>query len=441
MNKIYKLIWSKKKEAWVAVSEKVAAGWFRRPIVVGALSIAVLLATGGTAKAIDPNALPTGGQVVAGQANIAQSGNAMTVNQQTDKMIANWNTFNIGQNASVAFQQPGASSVALNRILDQNPSQIYGRLSANGQVFLLNPAGVYFGPTAQVDVGGLVASSLSLSNENFLAGKYHFENTGIAGAVSNMGQIRTADGGYVAFLSPRITNEGTITAPGGTVALAAGDKVSLDFTGDRLVIFTVDQGAIDALIENRGLVKADGGLVKMSAKAADELIQAVVNNEGIIEAKGIANKGGRIILDADQVIQSGSLDVSHESGAAGSIDIAATGMLMNTGGMSATGHTGGNISVSGRAIIEAGSLDASGAAAGGHIHLNATESMEQTAGSRISANATQGQAGTIRAEAQGGAYLSGAYSASATGGNISITADSLVLAGATAHADGATGGA
>jgi len=284
MNKIYKLIWSKKKEAWVAVSEKVAAGWFRRPIVVGALSIAVLLATGGTAKAIDPNALPTGGQVVAGQANIAQSGNAMTVNQQTDKMIANWNTFNIGQNASVAFQQPGASSVALNRILDQNPSQIYGRLSANGQVFLLNPAGVYFGPTAQVDVGGLVASSLSLSNENFLAGKYHFENTGIAGAVSNMGQIRTADGGYVAFLSPRITNEGTITAPGGTVTLAAGDKVSLDFTGDRLVNFTVDQGAIDALIENRGLVKADGGLVKMNAKAADELIQAVVNNEGIIEA-------------------------------------------------------------------------------------------------------------------------------------------------------------
>lgn len=155
MNKIYRLIWSRSREMWIAVSEKVAAGWFRRPLTVGALVLSALLAAGGTAKALDPHALPTGGQVVAGTAAISQAGSAMTINQHTDKMIANWNTFNIGQNASVAFQQPGASSVALNRILDQNPSQIFGSLSANGQVFLLNPAGVYFGPTAQVDVGGL----------------------------------------------------------------------------------------------------------------------------------------------------------------------------------------------------------------------------------------------------------------------------------------------
>ncbi|NLA41187.1 MAG: filamentous hemagglutinin N-terminal domain-containing protein, partial [Smithella sp.] len=146
MNKIYRLIWSRSREMWIAVSEKVAAGWFRRPLTIASLVAAALLATANPSRALDPNALPTGGQVVAGQVNISQAGNAMTVNQQTDRMIANWNTFNIGRNASVAFQQPGASSVALNRIFDQNPSQIFGSLSANGQVFLLNTAGVYFGP-------------------------------------------------------------------------------------------------------------------------------------------------------------------------------------------------------------------------------------------------------------------------------------------------------
>ncbi|HOD08454.1 MAG TPA: YDG domain-containing protein, partial [Myxococcota bacterium] len=357
------------------------------------------------------------------------------------KMIANWNTFNIGQNASVAFQQPGASSVALNRILDQNPSQIFGSLSANGQVFLLNPAGVYFGPTAQVDVGGLVASSLNLSNENFLAGKYHFENNGIAGAVSNQGQIRTADGGYVAFLSPKITNEGAISTPGGMTALAAGDKVSLDFTGDKLVMFTIDQGTIDAQIENKGLIQAQGGLVKMTARAVDELTQAVVNNSGIVEAKGIVNKNGRIILDADQVIQSGSLDASADGAAAGSINIAATGMAMNTGSLKATGNQGGEISVSGQAIVEAGVLDVSAITEGGKISLAATESLEQTAASALKADAAQGRAGTIRVESQGGTYLSGAYSASGeTGGNISLTGSDLILAGASVSADGAQGG-
>jgi len=444
MNKIYRLIWSRSREMWIAVSEKVAAGWFRRPLTVGALALSALLAAGNPAYAIDPNALPTGGQVVAGQANISQAGSAMTINQQTDKMIANWNTFNIGQNASVAFRQPGVSSVALNRILDQNPSQIFGALSANGQVFLLNPAGVYFGPTAQVDVGGLVASSLNLSNENFLAGKYYFENTGIAGAVSNQGQIRTVSGGYVAFLSPKISNEGKISTPDGTTALAAGNKVSLDFTGDKLVTFTIDQGAIDAQIANKGLIKADGGLVMLTARAANELTKAVVNNTGIIEAKNLENQNGRILLTGDQILQSGVVDASGSGQGqsnGGKIDLNAIGMVMNTGSIKATGNTGGDISFSGRAIVEAGSLDASGATVGGHIHLNATESMEQTAASRISADAAHGQGGIIRAESQGGAYLSGTYSASGlTGGEVSFTADSLILAGATVHADGINGG-
>jgi len=158
------------------------------------------------AFALDPSALPTGGQITSGKGTISQSGSAMTINQQTDRMIANWSTFNIGRNASVTFNQPGASSVALNRILDQNPSQIYGSLSANGQVFLVNSQGIYFGPTARVDVGGLVTSSLNITNENFLAGKYLFEKDG-SGSIINKGTINA---GYAAFLSPSITNEGVM---------------------------------------------------------------------------------------------------------------------------------------------------------------------------------------------------------------------------------------
>jgi hypothetical protein len=199
--------------------------------------------------------------------------------------------------------------------LDQNPSQIYGNLSANGQVFLVNSQGIYFGPTARVDVGGLVASSLNITNENFLAGKYLFEKDG-SGSIINKGTINA---GYAAFLSPSITNEGVITAR--TVAMAAGDKVSLDFTGDNLINFSVDKGAVDALIENKGLIQADGGLVMMTAKAADTLTSAVVNNSGIIEARTIENRSGRILLLADmesgETIVGGRLDASALNGGDG----------------------------------------------------------------------------------------------------------------------------
>lgn len=266
--------------------------------------------------AIDSNTLPTSGQIVSGQGSISQSGNTMTVNQNTDSMIANWSTFNIGKDALVNFVQPGASSIALNRIQDSQPSQILGRLSANGQVFLLNTNGIIFGQGAQVDVAGLVASSLNLSNEDFLAKKFNFSNLGFAGDILNQGNIQTADGGYVAFISPVVKNEGQIISNSGGVFLASGDKVNLDFTGDKLVNFTVDQGTVNSLIENKGLVKVDNGTVIMTAKAADALTQSVINNSGVIEAKGITQKGGRIVLSADKIsVNSGArLDASGATG-------------------------------------------------------------------------------------------------------------------------------
>jgi filamentous hemagglutinin family protein len=165
-------------------------------------------------------ALPEGASLVAGQANISTpNANAMVVTQGSDKAILNWQSFNIGAGQSMQFVQPGAASVALNRVTGAAPSSIYGSLSANGQVFLINPAGVMFAPGAQVHVGGLVASTLALSNEDFMAGRYTFSSSGNAGAVTNGGNIRAARGGYVLLAAPNVSNTGSINADAGSVGL------------------------------------------------------------------------------------------------------------------------------------------------------------------------------------------------------------------------------
>ncbi len=141
-------------KAMTACCRKAASRYFSR-LAGLAIFLAVVASLASFAWALNPGALPTGGQVVAGSGSISQSGNQMTINQQTQKMIANWTTFNIGRNAGVNFIQPNSSSVALNRILDQNPSQILGSLTSNGLVFLLNPSGIIFGATARVEPGPL----------------------------------------------------------------------------------------------------------------------------------------------------------------------------------------------------------------------------------------------------------------------------------------------
>jgi filamentous hemagglutinin family protein len=280
-----------------------------------------MYASAGQAYAIDQGALPAGAQITSGSATIATSGTRMTVNQSSQKMIANWQSFNIGENASVHFNQPNSAAAALNRISDQNPTQIMGSLSANGQLFLLNQAGIIFGKTATVNVGGLVASSLNMLDSDFLDAKYKFTNGGSAGTILNQGAIKVADGSVFAFIAPRVTNEGSITANSGNVLLAAGDQVSLDFNGDGLISYTVDRGAVDALVENRGIIKADGGVVVMTAKAADALRMASARNTGVIETRTIQNKGGRIMLISDmengQTTVSGKLDASAPDGGDG----------------------------------------------------------------------------------------------------------------------------
>src|SRR5207248_5881732 len=162
-------------------------------------------------------------------------------------------------------------------------------------------------------------------------GHYKFSGAG-GGAILNRGSINAADGGYVALLGAKVGNQGVITAKFGTVALAAGNAMTLDVAGDGLLNVTVNEGAVNALAENGGLIRADGGLVMMTASGAGDLIKTVVNNTGVIEARTLENHGGTIRLLGDKqtgaVQVSGTLDASAPNGGYGA-NVAASAAQVN----------------------------------------------------------------------------------------------------------------
>src|SRR5438105_4051868 len=325
------------------------------------------------------NTLPTGGQVTAGSAAISlPSANKMQIDQASNKAILQWDTFSIGSNAWVNFSQPSASAIALNRVLGSNPSEIFGRLSANGQVFLTNPNGVLFAPGASVDVGALLATTLSIADRDFLSGTYNFYNAGRAGSVVNQGVITA--GGYAALAGPQVRNDGVIVARAGSVTLAAGDRVSLDMVGDGLIKVNVDQAALNASAINTGRIEADGGTVRLTARSANALLDTVVNNSGVIRANSLIERNGEIILDG------GSAGVVNTSG------------TLQAAGVDA-GTKGGTIKILGDKVSVTGTatVDASGDSGGGSVLIggNATGTFIGSE-SAIRADATQsGDGGSV----------------------------------------------
>ncbi|WP_446033244.1 YDG domain-containing protein [Pseudomonas ulcerans] len=266
--------------------------------------------------------MPTGGQVTAGQGQIGTpANNQMVIDQASNKLAIDWQSFDIAAGNKVTFNQPGRDSIALNRVLGADGSKIMGQLDANGRVFIVNPNGVLFGKDAQVNVGGLVASTLDISNSDFEAGNYSFKGNGKNAAVVNNGKISATDGGSVALLGGTVSNNGVIVAKQGSVALAAGNAVTLDFAGDGLLNVQVDEAVVDALVENHQLIKADGGQVLLTANAGEALINTVVNNTGTIEAQTVGEKNGKIVLlgsfDGGSVQVAGTLDASAPSGGNG----------------------------------------------------------------------------------------------------------------------------
>ncbi len=288
------------------------------PYIIG-LALGLTLSTAYATPT--PTELPSGGQTTSGSASIAVNacpepcrGSAhMDVNQAGQNVGLNWQTFNIGQNAQVDFHQPNTSAIAVNRIADTNGSQIMGRLNANGQVYLINPNGILFGQGAQVNVGGLVASTLDVNDDSLDFNSRAFSGSG-TGSVINKGIINAANGGSVALIGNTVSNQGTITAQLGTVALGAGNAVTLTFNGNNLVKMQVDQSVLNSLAENGGLIQADGGQGIMTAGAKDALLASVVNNTGVIEARTVEQHEGVITLlggmAAGTVNVGGTLDAS-----------------------------------------------------------------------------------------------------------------------------------
>ena len=267
------------------------------------------------------NALPTGEQVVGGSATVSRPADArMQIDQTSQRAVINWQSFSIGADARVNVAQPGASSVLLNRVVGNSPTEIFGQLNANGQVFLVNPNGVLFAPGASVAVGGLFASSLAITDQDFMTGQYRFARSGTAGDVINQGNI-VALNGYAALAAPRVRNEGTIVANLGTVALAAGDRVTLDMVGDGLINVSVSQSALSASAVNTGILQADGGKVLMTARSASALLDTVINTSGAIRANRMSERDGVIVLDAngridgDGILEaSGTITINQNGG-------------------------------------------------------------------------------------------------------------------------------
>ncbi|MEI7613899.1 MAG: YDG domain-containing protein, partial [Betaproteobacteria bacterium] len=463
MNKSYRLIYNEITNTWVAVAETVRGRGKRTSGALLLVAAGVMMPLvqapawagppGAVVSAPAPTQLPTGGQVVAGQASLNQIAATLNVNQSSNRAAIDWATFNVGSQAQVNFKQPSVSSVTLNRVLDANPSQIFGHINANGQVFLSNPNGVYFSPTASVDVGALVATTHSISNDDFMAGGNSFARNGATGSVVNEGELKAALGGYIALLAPEVRNKGVIVAQLGTVVLAAGEAYELQFDNNRLANIRVEPATIAALVENGNAVLAPGGLVILSARAADQLQGSVVRNSGSIEAGSLVERGGRIVLTGDHItLASGSkLDAS---GASGGGEVLVGGGWQGSGGLyqatTVTMEQGASIDVSatkagagGTAVLWSdvhnaasvtqveGSIAAKAAGTGGGGRVETSGHTLRVGDLSVNAQATNGQDGlwlldpyniTISTAANAStALLSNQFTASASGGVVNAT--------------------
>ncbi len=280
-------------------------------------------------------ALPTDPVVVNGTASFAQTGNVLTVTNSNGAII-HWQSFNIGAGETTHFLQPSASSSVLNHVLANNPSALYGTLSSNGQVWLINPAGIVVGPGAVIDTAGFVASTLAVRAEDFLAGKLHFQATPGAGEVVNRGEIRTPSGGFAYLVGANVTNEGLIRTPNGETLLAAGQTVSLIDTATPGVKVEISGAANNAT--NLGQIVAEAGRIGIAG--------SLVKNGGALDASSVVSEGGRIFLKASQ-------------------DTYVDG----NGRIVATGTQGGQIEVLGHrvAVTDNAEIDASGANGGGTV--------------------------------------------------------------------------
>jgi|GEM_PF-2299493 len=372
------------------------------------LSVVLAIMPASAAFALDPGALPTGYTSISGNVQFNQTPGILNVSTGATKSIVNYDTFNIGSNARVNFNLPTSGSSILNRVVGGNTSEIYGTMSSNGRVFLVNPAGIFFGNGANVTVNGIVASTLGISDQKFLAGQYEFTR----GAGTAPGHIEVApganitvlNGGSASFLASSFINNGNITANGGTIQVGIGDRITL---GDDLIGITVNEALSDSL--NRAALINTGTLtaaqVKLLASTVKhDMLDVIVNNSGRISAnKVVDGPGGTVEL------------------------IAENGIVNNSGVINASGTQGGQITLQGESAQNSGQLLASGSSGqGGTISVLGNQSVGLTDNAFINASGqTGGGSVFIGGDYMGGNPLIRNVLYTYVGQNVAIKADAI----------------
>ena len=370
--------------------------------------------------------LPTGGSVAAGGATInSTSPTQMNIVQTSQSAVLNWQSFSIGQGYTVNFQQPSSSSAILNRVTGNTPSMIAGTLTANGQVYLVNPNGIAITKSGVVDTGGgFVASTLGISDSNFMAGNRTFTGNGSSAAVTNDGVITVGRGGYTALMGGTVANSGYISVPLGKVAIGSGEVATLDFSGDGFLQVGVPTtaGGTTALIQNSGKIKANGGSIIISAATAREAARNAINMSGVVQARTISGHNGSIVLgggSGGSVKISGKIDAKGKKGSGGSIVVTGKDITLASVSLDASGLAGG------------GTINIGGSQQGKGPLLNAdTVSIDKS--STIDASAkTSGNGGDIVVWSDGATSFDGTILAqggtlNGNGGNAEVSSHGLL---------------
>ena len=326
-------------------------------LMTTALQASMLLASSQPADAQPaPNARPSGGTVVAGTAAISQTVAATTISQSSQRAAINWNSFNVGSQQTVTFQQPSASAFTLNRVTGPDPSQIAGRIDANGNVVLVNQSGVTFYKGSQVNTAGLMVSAAGISNQNFMAGRMVFDQPAQPNArVENQGTITIKQAGLAALVAPQVANSGVITANLGHVVLAGAKTATLDLYGDGLLSINVTNqvtqtpSGATALVTNTGVITANGGTVQLTARAADGVIQNLVRAGGKISTATVGAQTGSVVLNGvgGSIVVQGQLSAPGTAPGTmgGAVEVLSNGnvTLAHTAKIDVSGQTGGGV--------------------------------------------------------------------------------------------------
>jgi filamentous hemagglutinin family protein len=396
------------------------------PAVSTSFGAAVVVASVLSGAVGPASANPKGGQVSAGSATITQTGpTQLNIIQSTDRAAIDWQSFSIAPGEQTNFQQPVASSVTLNRVQPGDPSVIAGKLTANGQVVLINPSGITFSKGAVVDVNSLVATPTDISNSNFMAGQMKFDkpSTDPRASVVNQGTITVAQKGLAALVAPAVKNSGTIEAKLGKVVLGGAQTYTVDFYGDGLISFDVgpkvtavptrpDGQPVKSLVSNTGRIDAPGGTVLLTADAAAGIVENVVDVHGRITARTSGQTPGSVTIDAGP---GGAAKVS------GRIDV--SGLKPGQTGGSAT-VTGGSVNLASTARI-----DARGNAGGGTVKIGGGPHGQDVT-VRNAQTTTVAAAAVIDASATG----------SGNGGQVTVWSDQTTTFAGTIKARGGTSG-